>query len=274
MLRMLGIPSRVATGFSPGGRDPEHNNYLVDDTDAHNWVEVFFPGIGWTTWEPTPATAPAATQIDDNTLGITDPALPDLNTSGSQATDPTGADVPTPQRHRGLPTDLSPQSSGPPVGRILLGALLVVALIALGGYALRARRRSRLDPDELADAELRELEQALAKLGAPLPPGTTLRRAKKQLQRLAGPGAATRYAEALETHRYRDPDSAPPSASDRRALRRALMKAPRTGSTLRVWLALPPGGPVPSRRKGRAGWRTSRSARPRRGGAGPSAAPG
>jgi transglutaminase-like putative cysteine protease len=275
MLRMLGIPSRVAVGFSPGGRDPEHNNYLVDDTDAHNWVEVFFPGIGWTTFEPTPPTAPAATQIDDNTLGITDPALPDLSTSGGQGTDPTGADVPTPQRHRGLPTDLSPQSSGPPAGPILLGGLLVVALTALGGYAFRARRRSRLGPDELADAELRELEQALAKLGSPLPPGSTLRRAKKQLQRLAGPGAAPRYAEALEAYRYRDPDSAPPSASDRRAVRRALIKAPQSGSTLRALLAFPPGGPrAPSRRRERAGWRTSRSARRRRAGGGPSAAPG
>ena len=67
MLRMLGIPSRVAAGFAPGGRDPDRSNYLVDDTDAHNWVEVFFPGIGWVTFDPTrprrpppsPTTSPA-----------------------------------------------------------------------------------------------------------------------------------------------------------------------------------------------------------------------
>ncbi len=73
MLRMLGIPARVSTGFAPGGRDPERNNFLVDDTDAHDWVEVFFPAIGWVTFDPTPGAAPAATQLDDNNLGITKP---------------------------------------------------------------------------------------------------------------------------------------------------------------------------------------------------------
>src|SRR5262249_27398436 len=87
MLRMLGIPSRVSTGFAPGGRDPEHNNSLVDDTDAHNWVEVFFPGIGWVTFDPTPPAAPASTQIDDNALGVTDPTPVDPNISTRTAPD-------------------------------------------------------------------------------------------------------------------------------------------------------------------------------------------
>ena len=101
MLRMLGIPSRVAAGFSPGGRDPEHNNYLVDDTDAHNWVEVFFPTIGWVTFEPTPPAAPAATQVDDNSLGVTDPTPVDPNINSRSAPDPRGGDAPAPAPQRG-----------------------------------------------------------------------------------------------------------------------------------------------------------------------------
>ena len=82
MLRMLGIPSRVATGFAPGGRDPEKNNFLVDDTDAHDWVEVFFPSIGWVTFDPTPGAAPAATQLDDNDLGVTKSPAPAEKSGG------------------------------------------------------------------------------------------------------------------------------------------------------------------------------------------------
>jgi hypothetical protein len=271
MLRMLGIPSRVAAGFAPGGRDPEQNNYLVDDTDAHNWVEVFFPNIGWTTFEPTPPAAPAATQLDDNALGVTDPSLPDINGGGRQAPD-TGGEVPAPAPQPGASFDSGGGSSGNTVTVLGAGAG-GAALGALAAYALRARRRARLDPEGLANAELRELESALAKLGSPLAPGTTLRGARNQLQRLAGPGPAPSYAAALEAHRYQDPSVAPPGATERRALRRALIKAPRSGSTLRALLAFPPGGPA-IRRKERADRRTSPSARPRRSSAGSSGAPG
>ena len=44
---------------------------VVDDTDAHDWVEVYFPSIGWVTFDPTPGAAPAATQQTDNNLGVT-----------------------------------------------------------------------------------------------------------------------------------------------------------------------------------------------------------
>ena len=279
MLRMLGIPSRVATGFAPGARDPEKNNYLVNDTDAHNWVEVYFPAIGWATFEPTPPTAPAATQLDDNALGATDPALPNFNESGTPSTDPRGGDAPAPVRQSGGGTSSGGGSSGPATLTVTGGGAGLIALAALGGYGLRARRRSRLSPDELAERELRELERALTRLDEPLPPGTTLRGAQKRLERFAGPTAAG-YAASLETHRYRDPDAAPPGIAERRALRRALLSAaapgsalPGPGTALRVLLAVPPGGPAPSRRRARVG-RMSSGGHPRGPAADPTAAPG
>ncbi|MGH2962990.1 MAG: transglutaminaseTgpA domain-containing protein, partial [Solirubrobacterales bacterium] len=61
MLRMSGIPSRVVSGFSPGTPDPDDKDrYLVQDLDAHSWVEAYFPTIGWVSFDPTPASAPAA----------------------------------------------------------------------------------------------------------------------------------------------------------------------------------------------------------------------
>ena len=52
MLRMGGIPARVASGFSPGGFRQTTGEWIVRDTDAHSWVEAWFDGIGWVTVDP------------------------------------------------------------------------------------------------------------------------------------------------------------------------------------------------------------------------------
>jgi transglutaminase-like putative cysteine protease len=56
VLRMHGIPARVAVGFTTG-RPPKKagDPYVVTDRNAHAWVEVFFPGYGWMPFEPTPS---------------------------------------------------------------------------------------------------------------------------------------------------------------------------------------------------------------------------
>ncbi len=59
MLRTLGIPSRVVTGFQGGIYNPIDQQQLIRASDAHSWVEAFLPHQGWTTFDPTPA-APAA----------------------------------------------------------------------------------------------------------------------------------------------------------------------------------------------------------------------
>jgi hypothetical protein len=59
MLRTLGIPARVATGFQSGIYNPVSGWNVVRASDAHSWVEAYLPGRGWTTLDPTP---PAADQ--------------------------------------------------------------------------------------------------------------------------------------------------------------------------------------------------------------------
>jgi transglutaminase-like putative cysteine protease len=54
MLRTLGIPSRIATGFVGGVFNPVSGWYIVRASDAHSWVEAYLPGRGWTTFDPTP----------------------------------------------------------------------------------------------------------------------------------------------------------------------------------------------------------------------------
>jgi protein-glutamine gamma-glutamyltransferase len=54
MLRSQGIPARIATGFQSGTFNPMSGWYLIRAADAHSWVEAFFPGQGWLTFDPTP----------------------------------------------------------------------------------------------------------------------------------------------------------------------------------------------------------------------------
>ena len=54
MLRAEGIPSRFVTGFLPGEYNDVGGDYIIRASDAHAWVEVFFPRYGWITFDPTP----------------------------------------------------------------------------------------------------------------------------------------------------------------------------------------------------------------------------
>ena len=54
MLRLLGVPSRVAVGFTSGDYKSDAKEWVVKDTNAHAWVEVWFPQFGWIPFDPTP----------------------------------------------------------------------------------------------------------------------------------------------------------------------------------------------------------------------------
>jgi transglutaminase-like putative cysteine protease len=54
MLRSLGIPCRMATGYTSGSYSFNRNSFLVRERDAHAWVEVYFPEVGWLEFDPTP----------------------------------------------------------------------------------------------------------------------------------------------------------------------------------------------------------------------------
>ena len=59
MLRSLGIPTRVVVGYTPGNRNPFTGYHEVKASDAHSWVEVWFPTVGWYEFDPTFAVPPA-----------------------------------------------------------------------------------------------------------------------------------------------------------------------------------------------------------------------
>ena len=51
--RVLGLPSRVAIGFTPG-EQRDDGRYYVQDKHAHAWPEIYFDRVGWVPFEPTP----------------------------------------------------------------------------------------------------------------------------------------------------------------------------------------------------------------------------
>lgn len=55
MLRSIGIASRLVTGFLPGEWNEFGKYYLIRQSDAHAWVEVYFPGGRWLPFDPTPS---------------------------------------------------------------------------------------------------------------------------------------------------------------------------------------------------------------------------
>jgi transglutaminase-like putative cysteine protease len=68
MLRTQGVPARLATGYVPGERDQIAGVWKVRASDAHAWVEVWFPQVGWQAFDPT-ASVPLAGDSSRSTIG-------------------------------------------------------------------------------------------------------------------------------------------------------------------------------------------------------------
>jgi transglutaminase-like putative cysteine protease len=232
MLRMSGIPARVAAGFAPGERSPSGGEFTVRDLDAHSWVEVYFSGIGWVPFDPTPPGAPTASRADGAlaTAARGDEGEPGLDLAEALAGDggpAHGAGDPA------LPDAGDDGAASPGEGGTPWVTLAAVVALAGGGVWLSRRRRAA-GPD----AAVQEIERALRHLGRPLAPGATLLDLERALARSAPTGAA-RYVRRVREQRFAGRRMTT-DAADRRALRRALTA--RTGplGRARGYTALPP----------------------------------
>jgi len=70
MLRSIGVPAREAVGYVPGSYNPITDLYQIRANDAHAWVQVWFPGFGWQSFDPTASVplanpAPGTVALDD-----------------------------------------------------------------------------------------------------------------------------------------------------------------------------------------------------------------
>jgi transglutaminase-like putative cysteine protease len=234
MLRMDGIPARVAAGFSPGTQT-SHGRYRVRDYDAHSWVEVYFNRIGWVTFDPTPSFSPAAGQADDKpgVAGAGGANLIPRPLGQKQGADPSGGGaVPGVSGGGGkLSWWMAPAG---------LAGIALLALLGLWARAVLIQRRGR----ERAEAALKELRSALARAGLEPAPATTLAALEGRLQRTAGPDAA-HYARLLRVYRYGANGTRLPTSRERRALRRSLSRGRGPLARLRLLAALPPAPHLP-----------------------------
>jgi transglutaminase-like putative cysteine protease len=163
MLRTLGIPAREAVGYVPGPFDPFSGLYEIQAKDAHAWVQVYFPGYGWQSFDPT-------------------------------------ADVPLAPENPG--TVLLHDLWGY-VGRLPwapIGFAGGAVLLAYGGVTVTRRRRRR--PTEWAGVMAMRIERIGKRAGLPREPTETLDEYAARLGRALDSADLTRVAALLERHAY------------------------------------------------------------------------
>lgn len=207
MARVQGIPSRIAVGYAPGRLTGETmtvaglegvSQYEVDARDAHAWPELYFEGLGWVPFEPTPSrgvlpsyatsasAAPGSPQSLENDDALAAPVTP--------APAPTASPSAAPLPGTGAAAAEEAQGAGPwlaafagAAGVLLLGATPRVLRVALRASRLRSGRQR----PAAVTAAWSELEDLGTDYGVPPLPSETPRNYSTRLRAsgvLGGPG--------------------------------------------------------------------------------------
>jgi transglutaminase-like putative cysteine protease len=223
MARTLGIPSRLGVGFLPGTRLPD-GRQGVSLNDAHAWPELYFEGVGWVRFEPTPAIrtgAPPSYSQPGAATGTTD------TVTGSQTAAPaTTATRDQLDRPTGAPSSGLSGSAGrtfrvPAKVWVVLGIILLgLAATPFAAFAGRWRRRRRArDLVARTEAAWSDLLVRVDDLGIDLPLGATPRQIQAQLLertslRAEPAEALDRLTRAIERVRYAAPAAQRPGGMD------------------------------------------------------------
>lgn len=217
MLRTMGIPARVAIGFTAGTGQGD-GTYVITNENAHAWPEVWFPSAGWIRFEPTPlsdgsAQLPPYTAQDPATAG-TGPALGPFVPAPN-----TGPSAPAPSRGPAAPTPLPAGTPGAaPVGNghrshdaLLVSsiALVVLALLLLTPRTVQFARRRRRWREVRGSADSGRVARLVWALlledahdrGVAVPAATTPRQAGRLFEAAVEgyPDVAPRVTSALHT---------------------------------------------------------------------------
>lgn len=226
MARVAGIPARMAIGFLPGTAD--RGTYTVRASDAHAWPELFFEGVGWLRFEPTPS-GTQNTIAPPYSLAPTTPGGSDSSTGTATGGSTASVSRPAERNDPGAsdPTDTSGGATGfdtwfgPGTRTTVLWVALGLLIGILGSLAVplaarsRLRRRLRHAADEATRVEIewQAMTERIGDLGVIPPRGSTPRQAGRFYQREAylegdQTEALRRVVSGVERSRY-----APPGAT-------------------------------------------------------------
>ncbi|MFG2355877.1 DUF3488 and DUF4129 domain-containing transglutaminase family protein [Streptomyces sp. NPDC048521] len=259
MARTLGIPARVAVGFAPGTPQAD-GTVAVNQRDAHAWPELYFEGVGWTRFEPTPTrgTTPSYTRSDTPGTALPEEALPSKNASSAPSAEASPSESCTSELRKLQACDSPSAAAAPHSGSggtgpwwyVLIGlGVLVVPAVPLSPLLWRTRVRSlRLGAHprtaEGAAAHTlavwQELTDSAWDHGIPPDESLTPRGAAARIVRLgqldpAAGAAVHRVADAVEQVLYAPrPRPAAGAAQDVRRVIEALHGSVGTGTRLRA----------------------------------------
>lgn len=266
MARAIGLPTRVAVGFTPGELDTRTGEYVVRGLNAHSWPEVYLDGFGWVAFEPTPGrgapNAEAYTGVPEQQAQATNPAVATTVPATVPTTAPGGSTATTrPARpDQGAPRPPVAAAGSPWPRRLavtaavlLLGPLLWAAALALWRARRRHRRRaSAVTPDERVLLAWDEVTEALARAGRAAHPWET------PAEFAARVGGTTPVDSSLLTGLAKlttaatySSDALPDLAADEAASSAARLQAEADsllGRRDRLWSALDPRPLLPDRR--------------------------
>ncbi len=221
MLRYLGIPARVAAGFTSGNYKSGSEEWVVSDHDAHAWVEVYFPGYGWLTFDPTPgrgqldaAFDPYSDRFDAREAAALGSAFLGIPQVGERAALLEARESGAGGATGGVTEVVSHRGTG--IVALIIGIALGTALaIILLKLVVRRIRLMRRDPRALAAACRRDLAGYLADQGKDVPPSATPRELGDVAAHAFNVDPAP-FVAALTTARYAPPAAAGPGAAKAR----------------------------------------------------------
>ncbi len=257
MARTLGIPSRIVVGFLPGSAATLSGSnlveYSVSSSDLHAWPELYFEGVGWVPFEPTPGRGIASSFPSEASGAVTGPdgnnpreqPVTDRDLDGADGAPIPTTEPTTPPLAGGIDPAVAPQWTAVS----LLGLLLVFLIPALVRLGIRSRRFAAVHRGESsASVAWREVIDTARDLGFDVAPGTTARQVEHELIQHAGlPGdallALRRLRSAVEHEAYAGDISPPDSAeSETRSLWilvNALIRSASLRNRMRATLAPP-----------------------------------
>lgn len=218
LARAQGIPARVVVGFLPGEASGTDER-VVRASDAHAWPELYFRGVGWTRFEPTPGARAAS--VPSYSIAIDRGNLEPTEETASETTTPTTTAPALPEADAPSPAEEEDTTRAWP--RVLLTLLLAGAALALmpvTAWVTRRRERTRAaGAAERTEVEWQDFLDRLDDLGLPAPRGATPRSVGTWLARRGHLEPASveqldHVVATVERARYGRPEQSLPDIGD------------------------------------------------------------